>query len=121
MCVIVLTDNPLVCASLLPPGGIVSIFGNDTTDLIVSGKSQKAVGLGYNGVDPPAITSDGGIIHSANVLFTNGPDATFRDIQNGNTVSADKVNPQAVNKNFQAVVNLLNSPIGSGAFGQLLP
>jgi pimeloyl-ACP methyl ester carboxylesterase len=103
-----------VCPSLLPAGGFAAIFGQDTSDLIVSGKSQEAVGIGYDGGDPPTATSIG-LIHTVDSsLFTNGPDALSRNIQNGAVVGVDTVNPQGV-------IDLLNTPVGTTGFGALLP
>jgi hypothetical protein len=103
-----------VCPSLLPAGGFSTIFGQDTSDLIVSGTSQNATGLGYYGANPPT-TISAGLIHSVDTsLFTNGPDALSSDVQNGVVVGVPTVNPQDV-------INLLNTPIGAGGFGQLLP
>jgi hypothetical protein len=103
-----------ICGGLLPASGISSIYGTDTSDLIVSGQSQKAAGLGYNGTDSPTAISNG-LIHAVDpTLFNNGPDALSSNIKNGMIVSADTPNPQAV-------INLLNSPIDAGWFGQILP
>jgi hypothetical protein len=107
-----------VCPSLLPTGGFAAIFGQDTSDLIVSGRSQRATGLGYNGADPPTTISSG-LIHAVDQsLFTNGPDALSNNVQNGAVVRDDTINSQA---NPKAVIGLLNTPVGTGGFGKLLP
>jgi hypothetical protein len=103
-----------VCRSLLPTGGFSSIFGQDTSDLIVSGKSQQAIGLGYYGTDPPSTPSTGTIHAVDPLLFTYGPDALSRNIQNAAYVGVDTENPQTV-------IDLLNTPIGTSGFGALLP
>ena len=104
----------LACLNLLPIGGFSAIFGQDTSDLIVSGTSQKATGLGYNGGNPPTTVSNG-LIHSVDPwLFSKGPDALSNDISGFFVVGADTVNPQNV-------INLLNTPVEVGGFGSLLP
>lgn len=104
-----------VCPSLLPTGGFAVVFGNDTSDLIVSGTSQQAVGLAYNGGNPGTTISNGLIHAVAPFLFTKGPDVLSNDIHDvAFVVGANTVNPQKV-------ILLLNEPVDSGAFINILP
>jgi hypothetical protein len=88
------------------------------SDLIVSQPSQRAEGLGASGGDPPAdFPADFRIptVHSVDpAIFRKGPDALSRDI-----VGIVKVfSPTHI---ADRVIELLNQPVTSEAYGPILP
>jgi pimeloyl-ACP methyl ester carboxylesterase len=102
-----------VCSGLIPNGGFQTIFGG-SNDLIVSQSSQAGSGLGFFG---GTLRSDNvlNIIHTViPSLLTQGSDALSRNILGNLIVGATTTNPDSV-------INLLNQPISSPAFGALRP
>jgi probable HAF family extracellular repeat protein len=106
------------CAGLLPQGGFQKIFGGDS-DLVVSTASQSAHGLGVNGAAiPTTILPPQGYVHAVNpVLFPVGPDVLGATVTNGMVVGAPAAQTAITNQ----LVVLLNTPLNSSSFGDVLP